>query len=104
MAGIGTPGQPELCTSQPMAHTNPASSRATATTALFFNTRRASRRLNFALNLSCAFQAMSVTALCQHRTTFPHFRRSKFPHPVAVPVLSRAVLRRAPFVVGQGRA
>ena len=26
---------------------------------------------------------------CQHRTTFPQFRRSKFPHPVAVPVLSR---------------
>ena len=27
--------------------------------------------------------------VCQHRITFPHFRRSKFPHPVAVPVLSR---------------
>ena len=26
---------------------------------------------------------------CQHRSTFPQFRRSKFPHPVAVPVLSR---------------
>ena len=26
---------------------------------------------------------------CQHRLTFPQFRRSKFPHPVAVPVLSR---------------
>ena len=26
---------------------------------------------------------------CQHRTTFPQFRRSKFPHSVAVPVLSR---------------
>ena len=30
-----------------------------------------------------------VVGLCQHRTTFPQFRRSKFPHPVAVPVLSR---------------
>ena len=30
-----------------------------------------------------------VLAWCQHRTTFPQFRRSKFPHPVAVPVLSR---------------
>ena len=28
-------------------------------------------------------------AWCQHRTTFPQFRRSKFPHSVAVPVLSR---------------
>lgn len=26
---------------------------------------------------------------CQHRTTFPQFRRSKFPQPVAIPVPSR---------------
>jgi len=38
---------------------------------------------------------------CQHRITFPHFRRSKFPHPVAVPVLSRWVMRRSPFEAGQ---
>ena len=46
-----------------MAQTNPVSSRATATTALFFNTRRATRRLNLAFSRSYAFQAMSVTAL-----------------------------------------
>jgi len=38
---------------------------------------------------------------CQHRITFPHFRRSKFPHPVAVPVLSRVVMRRSPFEAGR---
>ena len=42
--------------------------------------------------------------LCQHRTTFPQFRRSKFPHPVAVPVLSRTLMQQPPFAVGQGRA
>jgi len=57
------PRQPEACTSRPMAHTNPVSSRATATTALVFITRRATRRLNFAFSRSCAFQAISVTAL-----------------------------------------
>jgi hypothetical protein len=31
----------------------------------------------------------AVDCVCQHRTTFPHFRRSKFPHPLAFPVLSR---------------
>ena len=31
----------------------------------------------------------ALVEACQHRTTFPQFRRSKFPHPVAVPVLSR---------------
>ena len=40
---------------------------------------------------------------CQHRITFPQFRRSKFPHPVAVPVLSRQGVRRPPFVGGRGR-
>ena len=39
----------------------------------------------------------------QHRTTFPHFRRSKFPHPVAVPVLSRRGVRRPPFEGVPGR-
>ena len=39
---------------------------------------------------------------CQHRITFPHFRRSKFPHPKAVPVLSRVVMRRAPFEADRG--
>ena len=57
------PCQPEVWTSRPMAQTKPASSRATATTALFFMTRRASRRLNFAFSRNCAAQAMSVTAL-----------------------------------------
>jgi hypothetical protein len=32
-------------------------------TALFFITRRATRRLNLAFSRSCAFQAMSVTSL-----------------------------------------
>jgi len=41
---------------------------------------------------------------CQHRITFPHFRRSKFPHPVAVAVISRGVMRRAPFVAGRAGA
>jgi hypothetical protein len=57
------PCQPEVCTWRPMAQTNPLSSRATATTALFFITRRAVRRLNLAFSRSCAFQAMSVTSL-----------------------------------------
>lgn len=57
-----TPFQPESCTSRPMAHTNPASSRATATTALVFMTRRALRRLNLLVSRNCAFQAISVTA------------------------------------------
>ena len=43
------------------------------------------------------------TQACQHRTTFPHFRRSKFPHPVAVPVLSRRGVRRPPFEGVPGR-
>ncbi len=46
-----------------MAQTNPASPRATAMTALFFITRRASRRLNLAFKHSCAFQAMSVISV-----------------------------------------
>jgi uncharacterized protein len=37
---------------------------------------------------------------CQRRITFPHFRRSKFPHPVAVSVLSRSLMRLAPFEAG----
>lgn len=57
-----TPRQPEVWTLGPMAHTKPASSRATATTALCFITRRASSRLNLAFSRSCALHAMSVTA------------------------------------------
>jgi hypothetical protein len=60
---MAMPCQPEVCTSRPMAQTKPASSRATATTALVFITRRATRRLNFACKRNCAAQAMSVTAL-----------------------------------------
>jgi IS5 family transposase len=45
----------------------------------------------------------TIIAACQHRITFPQFRRSKFPHPVAIPVLSRAEVRRPPFGVGLGR-
>ena len=36
-----------------------------------------------------AMEACGSSQYCQHRTTFPQFRRSKFPHSVAVPVLSR---------------
>ena len=46
-----------------MAQTKPASSRATATTALVFITRRATNRLNLAFSRNCAFQAMSVISL-----------------------------------------
>lgn len=45
----------------------------------------------------------NASRTCQHRITFPQFRRSKFPHPVAVPVLSRAGMRRSPCVGGQAR-
>ena len=41
--------------------------------------------------------------VCQHRIPFPQFRRSKFPHPVAVPVLSRRGVRRPPFEGVPGR-
>ena len=43
-ASSGTPFHPEACTSRPMAHTNPASSRASAATALVFINRRATSR------------------------------------------------------------
>jgi len=64
-----------------------------------------------AASIACA-ASHSVQALiaaravqgCQHRITFPHFRRSKFPHPVAVAVISRGVMRRAPFVAGRAGA
>ena len=36
----------------------------------------------------------AAAASWQHRTTFPRFRRTKFPHPVAVPMLSRTVTVR----------
>ena len=45
-ASSATPFHPERCTSRPIAHTNPASSRAIATTALVFISRRATSRLN----------------------------------------------------------
>ena len=57
------PFQPLVCTCRAIAQMKPASSRATATTALVFITRRATRSLNFAFSRSCAFQAISVTAL-----------------------------------------
>ena len=59
---IFTPDQPEVCTWRPMAQTKPLSSRATATTALVFITRRAISRLNLPCSRNCAAQAMSVTA------------------------------------------
>jgi LysM repeat protein len=35
------------------------------------------------------YNEAEIIGSCQHRITFPQFRRSKFPHPVAAPVLSR---------------
>src|SRR5689334_3817509 len=50
-------------TSRAMAHTNPESSRAMATTILLCGMCRALSRLKRAHRRSCAVQAMSVTAL-----------------------------------------
>jgi len=52
---IGTPCQPEVCTWRPIAHTKPANSRATATTALVFITRRA-KALELRVQLSPPMQ------------------------------------------------
>lgn len=47
------------------------------------------RRVHPLLSARIAALAHPIGAVCQHRTTFPQFRRSKFPHPVAFAVLSR---------------
>ena len=54
-------------------------------------------------HIPCHGRVQKIGKKCQHRTTFPQFRRSKFPHPLAVPVLSRTYVQRPPFEGDPGR-